>query len=118
MIEKPEMLYALLITLLPAVVGCGSTVAYFLLGGNKNRGFIPMLACVFFIVLSMWYFDDKITEYNDQVEALIHETKCNDLPQLANEYEDFKSDIIDEIVLRCLVGSDTQLTLFVKENGI
>jgi len=42
MIEKPDMIYALVITLIPAVVGCVSTVVYFTLGGNKNRGFMPM----------------------------------------------------------------------------
>ena|SRR4030066_2124889 len=119
MIEKPDMIYALVITLIPAVVGCVSTVVYFTLGGNKNRGFIPMLGCIFFIGLSMWYFGEELNQYNLEVLTLIHDTECNNLPEVANQYKNFKGDVIDEIVLRCLIGIDNnKLISFIMENGI
>ena len=55
-------------------------------------------------------------EYNDQMREIISSAACSELPGIALQRESFKDEVVDEIVLRCLINDsvDSKLIDFVR----
>lgn len=116
MIEEPSDWHFFLI-LIPLFVGAGiSLFLVFTMIGNVKLMFPSMFGglTIFAILLFVWVLPE-INEFGNQVMELINTTNCNDLPQLIDNYSNYKNHIVNEIVLRCLVDNP-QLTVFVMEN--
>lgn len=53
-------------------------------------------------------------EYDNQMQTLIETTDCSNLPAIAHERKAFKDEIVDEIVLRCLIEQDPILVAWLQ----
>jgi len=80
--------------------------------------FTPMVIGIILIVTFTLTTDDGLDEWNKQVKLQIDTVKCFDLPILYDGYKEAKitvyDDILDEIILRCLMNEDTKMELFVR----
>jgi len=84
---------------------------------GEDRFFIPFFSGFGISIIIIIIYGGIITEYTSQVMELINNEPCEGLPKIAVDHKTFKEEVVDEVVLRCLVGQDdTVLAQFVREN--
>lgn len=111
MIESPNLLLYLTPTLIPTAIGLVIFAKW-----PSVVGFSAAVGgLVVFIILTTVWVSPIMDEYDRQVMELIETTDCKTISKLADDYPLYKTDVVDEVILRC-INDNPHLQEFIMEN--
>jgi len=111
MIEAPNILPLFGISIIPSVIGFVIGFKYI----NRPSLFVACIGGSLTVVLLIIWIQPISDQYYAQITELINTIDCKSLSSLADDYPSFKPEVVDEVVLRCLVDNP-QLAAFVMES--
>jgi len=111
MIELPEVVNDIIVvySMLPILIGAGISVYLMLKDDDDNYLFAVavIVGSIITFVIAGLYVVPLGEEYNEQMEQIISSVDCEELDSISDERPQWKNQIIEEIITRCIPGEHT-----------
>ena len=112
----PDAITHMILMLTPTLTGAISTF-YLLMKTESPLSILPFLTGFAIFIIVIIYITPEIQFYNEQMTEIIQTTDCSNLPDIVHQRQSYKEEVVDEIVLRCLIDEDNQnLIAFVRSH--